>query len=132
MKGGKVNKKKYKILIVEDDIPLRDMYRERLEMEGYGVDVASDGEQGLAKATESCPNLILLDLMMPKISGLDVLDLLKSTPKTKDIPVIVLTALTTVKTKSLVFGAEDYLVKAESSLEDMVKKVNEVIEKYYK
>lgn len=124
--------KKYKILIVEDDIALRDMYKERLEMEGYDVDVASDGEEGLAKATENTFHLILLDLMMPKISGLDVLDILKSTPKTKNIPVIVLTALTTVKTKSLVFGAEDYLVKAECSLEDVVRKVNEVIEKFYK
>lgn len=123
--------KKYKILIIEDDIPLRDMYRERLEMEGYNVEVASDGEEGLAKAVEFQPNLILLDLMMPKISGLDVLDILKSTPKTKDIPVIVLTALTTVKMKSLVFGAEDYLVKADCSLEDVVSKVNEVIKKYY-
>jgi len=124
-------KKKYKILIIEDDVPLREMYQERLEMEGYEVEVAGDGEEGLAKAAEIQPNLILLDLMMPKISGLDVLDILKSTPKTKDIPVIVLTALSTVKMKSLVFGAEDYLVKADCTLEDVVSKVNEIIEKYY-
>lgn len=126
---GKV---KRKILIVEDDIPLRDMYEERLKMEDFDVSVATDGEEGLAKTTEEKPDLIILDLMMPKISGMDVLDILKSTSKTKDIPVIVLTALTTSKTKSLVYGAEDYLVKAESSLEDIVAKVKEVVAKYYK
>ncbi len=120
-----------KILIVEDDIPLRDMYQARLEMEGYKVLVADDGESGLAITTREKPSLIILDLMMPKISGMDILDILKSTPETKNIPIIVLTALTTNKTKSLVYGAEDYLVKAETSLEEIIDKVKSVLKKYY-
>jgi len=127
-----VDPKKIKILIVEDDIPLRDMYQARLEMDGYQVIVADDGEEGLAKTTEEKPHLILLDLMMPKISGMDVLDIIKSTPEIKNIPVIVLTALTTSKTKSLVYGAEDYLVKSDCTLEDVVEKVKSVLAKYYK
>ncbi len=123
---------KQKVLIIEDDIPLRDMYQARLEMEDYKVLVASNGEEGLSRATEEKPNLILLDLMMPKISGLDVLDILKSTEATKKVPLIVLTALPTNKTKTLVYGAEDYLVKSECTLEDVVNKVRDVLGKYSK
>lgn len=123
---------KEKILIVEDDIPLRDMYQARLEMEGYEVEVAYDGEEGLSKTIKEKPNLIILDLMMPKISGLDFLDILKTTPSTKNIPVIVLTALTNDKKKAIDSGAEDYLIKSECKLEEVLAKIKEVLKKYKK
>lgn len=120
---------KKKILIVEDDIALRNVYEMRFKLEGYDVLVAGDGEEGLSTAVKEKPSIILLDLMMPKISGMDVLDILKSTPETKKIPVIVLTALTqeSVKTKGYVFGADDFMVKSESKLEEIVSKVKSLI-----
>ena len=125
-----MEKKKEKILLVEDDISLRDMYQARLEMEGYKVTTALDGEEALNNTNLEKPDLILLDLMMPKISGMDFLDILKSTPLTKNIPVIILTALTTDKKKGEARGAEDYLVKSECKLEDVLKKIKEVLKKY--
>ncbi len=118
-----------KILVVEDDIPLRNVYEMRLKLEGYDVIVAGDGEDGLSLAVKERPNLVMLDLMMPKISGMDVLDILKSTPETKKIPVLVLTALNqeSVKTKGYVFGADDFLVKSETKLEEIVSKVKSLL-----
>ncbi len=118
-----------KILIVEDDIALRNVYEMRLKLEGYDVLVAADGEEGLSTAVKEKPSLIVLDLMMPKISGMDVLDILKSTPETKKIPVIVLTALTqeSVKTKGYVFGADEFMVKSESKLEEIVSKIKSLL-----
>src|SRR5258707_199648 len=81
------------ILLVDDDLTLREMYEERFKAEGFSVETAKDGEEALQKATELHPNIILLDIMMPKINGLDVLKKLKEQDDTKAIPVIVLTAL---------------------------------------
>ena len=81
------------VLLVDDDLTLREMYESRLKAEGFVVNTARDGEEALDQATKNKPNVILLDIMMPKINGLDVLKKLKSQTETKDIPVIVLTAL---------------------------------------
>lgn len=126
--------KKLKILIVEDDTSLREMYATRLSLNDYEVLQAEDGEKGLDVAVKEGPDLILLDIMMPKISGMDVLDILKSTPTTKDIPVIVLTALTqeSVKAKGLVYGAEDYLMKSQTMPGQVVEKIENVLKKYNK
>lgn len=123
------SKKRKKVLIVEDDIALRNVYEMRLKLENYDVLVASDGEEGLSIAVKEKPDLVLLDLMMPKISGMDVLDILKSTPETKKIPVIILTALTqeSVKTKGYVFGADEFMVKSESKLEAIVSKIKSLM-----
>lgn len=120
---------KEKILIVEDDKALREMYQLRLSINGYDVLEAGDGEEGLDLAIKEKPDLILLDIMMPKMSGMDVLDILKSTPETKDIPVVVLTALTeeSVKAKGLVYGAEDYLVKSQTMPGQVVEKIEAVL-----
>lgn len=125
----KATKKSKKILIVEDDIALRNVYEMRFKLDNYDVIVAGDGEEGLSLAVKEKPSIVLLDLMMPKISGMDVLDILKSTPETKKIPVIVLTALTqdNVKTKGFVFGADDFMVKSESKLEEIVDKVKNLL-----
>ncbi|NTU69644.1 response regulator [bacterium] len=120
---------KKKILIVEDDKSLREMYQLRLSINGYDVIEGKDGEEGLDLAIKEKPDLIMLDIMMPKMSGMDVLDIIKSTPETKDIPVILLTALNedSVRSKGLVYGAEDYLVKSQTMPGKVVEKIEEVL-----
>lgn len=118
-----------KVLLVEDDINLREIYAARLIAEGYDVVVASDGEEALAKAVKEKPQLILLDIMMPKISGFDVLDILRSTPETKTTKVIMLTALSQSidRERGKKLGVNKYLVKSQITLEDVVKCVQEMI-----
>lgn len=118
-----------KILLVEDDINLRDIYSARLQAEKYDVSVASDGEEALAVAVREKPDLILLDIMMPKISGFDVLDILRSTPETKTTKVIIMTALSqdTDKARGEALGANKYLVKSQVTLEDVVTTVKEAL-----
>lgn len=119
------------ILLVDDDITLREMYAERLKAEGFQVVTAQDGEEALAKATESHPNIILLDIMMPKINGLDVLKRLKEQTETKNIPVIVLTALIQDRERmeSVTRGADDYIVKSETMPGEVIAKVHALIDK---
>jgi CheY-like chemotaxis protein len=112
----------FKILFVEDDINLREIYAARLSAEDYTVVVASDGEEALAKAVQEKPDLIVLDVMMPKISGFDVLDIIRSTPEIKNTKVIVLTALSQEADRQRAdsLGASKYLVKSQITLEDVV------------
>lgn len=120
-----------KILIVDDDITLRDMYGERLKAEGYEIDVASNGEEAIQKVQGSKPDLILLDIMMPKVNGFATLDMLKNTPEYKNIPVILLTALIQDenKVRGLDSGAVDYIIKSETMPGDVIKKVKTVLGK---
>lgn len=119
-----------KILLVEDDINLREIYAARLSAEGYELVVASDGEEALSKAVAEKPNLILLDVMMPKISGFDVLDILRSTPETKATKVIILSALSqqSDRERGERLGADKYLVKSQITLEDVVETVKNMVE----
>lgn len=119
------------ILLVDDDITLREMYEERLKAEGFTIESATDGEEALQKAKEAKPNVVLLDIMMPKINGLDVLKMLKSDDETKDIPVILLTALIqdVDKQKGLAYGADDYIVKSETMPGEVIEKIQKVLEK---
>ena len=82
-----------KILLVEDDISLRDVYFARLQAEGFELAVASNGEEALAMAVKERPDLIVLDIMMPRISGFDVLDIVRTTPEIAHTKVIMMTAL---------------------------------------
>ena len=82
-----------KIMLVEDDRSLQEIYSIRLVAEGYEIARADDGEEALAKAVQEKPDLIIADVMMPKISGFDMLDILRSTPETANIKVIMMTAL---------------------------------------
>lgn len=120
-----------KVLLVEDDVALRDIYSARFTAESYDVVTASDGEMALTQAVKEKPDLIILDVMMPKISGFDVLDILRATPETKDTKVIMMTALSqnsdVEKGKSL--GADEYLVKSEVTLTDVINKAKEVLAK---
>src|SRR5476651_1169797 len=86
-----------KILIVEDDPLMSRMYQKIFTFEGYDVEMAGDGQEGLDKAREVKPTLMLLDVMMPKMNGLQVLEKLKADPETKGIPVIMLTNLAVSK-----------------------------------
>lgn len=103
---------------------------ERLKAEGFSVEMAKDGEEALQKAADLHPNIILLDIMMPKINGLDVLKKLKSSDQTADIPVIVLTALIQDREKmeSITRGADDYIVKSEMMPGDVIAKVKNLLD----
>lgn len=116
-----------KILLVEDDINLREIYSARFAAEGFQVITASDGEEALATAVRERPDLIVLDVMMPKISGFDVLDILRSTPETKATKVIMMTALSQEddRQRGQALGANRYLVKSQVTLEDVVNVVKE-------
>lgn len=122
--------KKPKILLVEDDVALAAVYRSRLELEGFELYEVNDGEQALQAAKEFKPDLILLDAMMPKISGFDVLDILRNTPETTDIKVIMLTALSQSKDKERAesLGVNDYLVKSQVVIGDVVDRVKHHLE----
>ena len=117
--------RKRKILLVEDDAALASVYRSRLELEGFDVCEANNGEDALSLAVSEHPDLILLDVMMPKISGFDVLDILRNTPETTNIRVIMLTALSQPKDKERAeqLGVDDYLVKSQVVIGDVVERV---------
>jgi CheY-like chemotaxis protein len=114
---------KKKILLVEDDIALAAVYRSRLELfETYEV---NNGEQALQAVMEYKPDLILLDAMMPKVNGFDVLDILRNTPEVANVRVIMLTALSQPKDKERAeaLGVDDYLVKSQVVIGDVVERV---------
>ncbi|MBB1551998.1 response regulator [Candidatus Saccharibacteria bacterium] len=119
-----------KILLVEDDKSLREIYGVRLLAEGYDIVSAGDGEEALAMAIKERPNLIVSDVMMPKISGFDMLDILRSTTETRGIKVIMMTALSSEeqRRRGEVLGADRYLVKSQVGIEDVVRTVHEVLE----
>lgn len=118
-----------KILLVEDDKSLREIYGVRLLAEGYDIVSAGDGEEALAMAIKERPALIVSDVMMPKISGFDMLDILRSTTETKDIKVIMMTALSSEdqRQRGEALGADRYLVKSQVGIEDVVRAVHEVL-----
>lgn len=115
------------ILIIDDDLTLREMYEEYLKAGGYSVIAAQDGEEGLDKARETKPTAILLDLMMPKINGIEVLRQLKADETLKNIPVIVFTALIQdlEKQESFAAGASDYVVKTEVTPKEILDKIKQ-------
>ena len=118
-----------KILLVEDDQSLREIYGIRLTAEGYEIASAGDGEAALALAVKERPDLIISDVMMPKISGFDMLDILRSTPETANIKVIMMTALSAddQKARGESLGANRFLVKSQVGIEDVVNAVHEVL-----
>ena len=120
-----MNGRKKKILLVEDDMALSAVYRSRLEIEGFDVREANNGEDALSATVEYRPDLILLDVMMPKISGFDVLDILRNTPETANVRIIMLTALSQPKDKERAesLGVDDYLVKSQVVIGDVVARV---------
>ena len=118
-----------KILFIEDESALQKTFGEILRQEGYEMISALDGETGLRLAKSEKPDLILLDLILPKMHGFEVLKKLKEDKETKDIPVIVLTNLEKIEDvdKALELGATTYLVKAQYSLEEIVEKIKNAL-----
>lgn len=119
-----------KILLVEDDNNLREIYGARLQAEGYDIVAAPDGENALAMAVKEKPDLIISDVMMPKISGFDMLDILRNAPETKNTKVIMMTALSQAEDKARAdkLGADLYLVKSQVTLEDVAKAVHKILD----
>ena len=118
-----------KIMVVEDDLALREIYSIRIAAEGYEVVTAGDGEEALAVAVREKPDLILSDVMMPKISGFDMLDILRNTPETANIKVIMMTALSAddQRARGERLGCDRYLVKSQVGIEDVVNAIREVL-----
>jgi len=119
------------ILIVEDDKFLRELISKKLIGQGFKIDEAIDGEEGLKKLQEIKPDLILLDLILPGLDGFDVLKRIKDDPKTASIPVLILSNLGQKDEieKGLKLGAVDFLVKAHFTPEEIVQKIKQVFEK---
>lgn len=115
------------ILLVEDDDNLASVYETRLQAEGFNTKRVANGEDALAAALQVKPDLILLDVMMPKVSGFDVLDILRNTPETQTVKIVMLTALSQEsdreRAKSL--GVDDYLVKSQVVIADVVDRVKQ-------
>lgn len=121
---------KYKVLLVEDSKFLRIATERALSKAGFGVSTAADGEQALQLANQQRPDIIVLDMMLPKISGPDVLKALKANPDTADIPVIVLSSLSRMnEPKLLSEGASAYFEKSTLELDKSSDRLAEIIEK---
>ncbi|HEY4694501.1 MAG TPA: response regulator [Candidatus Nanoarchaeia archaeon] len=117
-----------KILIADDEEILRKIYSDRLTFEGYLVETAADGQEAIDKIASVSPDLILLDILMPKVSGLQVLEFLAANPKLKTIPVIVLSNVANDENikKALSLGARDYLLKTNFSPNEIISKIKEL------
>lgn len=115
------------ILLVEDDDNLASVYEMRLQAEGFKTVRVANGEDALQTALQSQPDLVLLDVMMPKVSGFDVLDILRNTPEVADVKVIMLTALSqeSDKERAKSLGVNDYLVKSQVVIADVVDRVKQ-------
>jgi DNA-binding response OmpR family regulator len=122
--------KKNQILLVEDDPMVVRMYKRKFKKDGFDVDLAYNGKEGLVALRKKRPDIILLDIMMPKMSGLDMLKIVKADLQYKDLPVVMLTNLgdraeDVVKCREL--GAEDYWVKANMRLNDITERINKIL-----
>ncbi|OGL29548.1 hypothetical protein A3D14_03010 [Candidatus Saccharibacteria bacterium RIFCSPHIGHO2_02_FULL_47_12] len=116
-----------KILLVEDDDSLASVYTTRLQAEGFNTKRVPNGEDALATAMQYRPDLILLDVMMPKVSGFDVLDIIRNTPEIGGVKVIMLTALSqdADRKRAEALGVDDYLVKSQVVIADVVDKIRQ-------
>jgi two-component system phosphate regulon response regulator PhoB len=114
-----------RILFVEDDDALAGVYLVRLQAEGFDVKRVANGEDALAAAISYKPDLVLLDVMMPKVSGFDVLDILRNTPETANIKIIMLTALSQEadRKRAEALGVDDYLVKSQVVITDVIDRI---------
>jgi DNA-binding response OmpR family regulator len=122
-----------KILIVEDDKFLRDLMSQKLAHEGFVVNTAVDGEEGLNSALADPPDLILLDLLLPKVDGFSVLEKIKTDPKLQKTPVLILSNLGQKEdvTRALSLGAVDFLIKSNFTLGEIVGKIKAILKEKY-
>jgi len=114
-----------RILLVEDDDALANVYLTRLQAEGLDVRRVANGEEALAAAINYNPDLVLLDVMMPKVSGFDVLDILRNTPETTNLKIVMLTALSqdSDKERAESLGVDEYLVKSQVVIADVIERI---------
>lgn len=119
-----------KILLAEDDVNLREIFEMRLKAEGFDVVTAGDGEEALVVATKELPDLAVIDVMMPKISGFEMLETLRSNPQTAGIKAIMMTALGQAedRERGQKLGVLKYLVKSQVTLEDFVRSIHEILD----
>lgn len=122
-------KNQTKVLIIEDDQRINKVYIVKLSVEGIKVATAIDGEEGLRKVYSELPDLIILDLMLPKKSGFDILKEIKADSKVKDIPVLILSNLAQEKEieEGMALGAEGYIVKSNASIQQVIEKIKETL-----
>ncbi len=122
---------KTKVAIIEDDIAIVQMYRTKFENEGYDVATAPDGQSGLELIDSFEPDIVLLDLMMPNMNGLDMLSKLRSQPNGRDAKVVVLTNMGDTETATKVYkmAADDYIVKAEMTPKQVAERVKTLLDK---
>lgn len=123
--AGSVSGQSKRILLVEDDDAIANVYQMRLEAEGFDVRRVTNGEDALAAALSYKPDMVLLDIMMPKVSGFDVLDILRNTPETANLKIIMLTALSqdSDKERAESLGVDDYLVKSQVVIADVIERI---------
>lgn len=119
-----------RILYIEDDKAIADVFKARFEDKGYIVEVCDNGEDGLNATLDFKPDMIITGILMPKVSGYDVIDILKQTPETKDIPIVVLSALSRQEDidRAMKLGAIDYMVMSEVRVKDVLKRINKLFE----
>jgi two-component system phosphate regulon response regulator PhoB len=119
-----------RILFVEDDDALASVYLVRLQAEGFQVQRVANGEDALAAAISFKPQLVLLDVMMPKVSGFDVLDILRNTPETANLKIVMLTALSqeSDKKRAQDLGVDEYLVKSQVVIGDVIERIKRHLE----
>ncbi len=119
-----------RILIVEDDLFIRELYERQLSLAGYDVASAADGPEGLTKINQTVPHLLLLDIMLPKMNGLDLLKAIKAQDQTKDVPVILLTNLgqDSVIKEGFNLGADGYLIKSAYTPDQIIDEVKKFLE----
>lgn len=126
-------KKNMRILIVEDDVMLSRIYQTKFTALGYATIMARDGEEGLEKMDLEPPHIVLLDLMLPKKNGFQVLEEMKKNEKTKDIPVIILSNLGQGSdiARARELGAEDFLIKNNVRLEAVIQRTEDILQQRY-
>lgn len=119
------------VLVIDDDQALGKAYTNRLEQEGFYVHLCSEGQKALKQAVDLKPDVILLDLLMPGLSGFDFLDIIRNTPEIKDTKVVIFTALSGPgdKQKAIDLGADDYIVKTHAAVADVVATLRKQLEK---
>lgn len=118
-----------KLLLIEDDKQLSHMYAQKFTSDGFDVTIASSGSQGIQTAKEGDFNIIVLDLMLPGISGVDVLEFLRSDPKTVKTPVVIYTNYGDQfnREKCLTYGADEFVLKVDSTPESLCKTIRTVL-----
>lgn len=124
------NTKKLKVLFVEDDLGLANLFKIRLEAEGFAVTLCTDGESALTVGRQVKPDLILLDIMMPKLDGFAALDLFRSTLETKAAKIVIMSALSQKADidRALALGADDYIVKSQVIIDDVMNRLRALLE----